>query len=63
MIPLAPCVPDFEVFRLGDEKQTDFQWLAKLFTKLAQSTGPENIGPERPLPGLLAPGQWTARPA
>ena len=27
----------------------------KLFTKSAQSSGPENIGPERPLPGLLAP--------
>ena len=26
------------------------------FTKAAQATGPENIGPERPLPGLLAPG-------
>ena len=26
----------------------------KKFTKRAQSTGPENIGPERPLPGLLA---------
>lgn len=26
----------------------------KLFTKLAQSFGPENIGPERPLTGLLA---------
>jgi hypothetical protein len=24
------------------------------FTKLAQATGPENIGPERTLPGLLA---------
>ena len=28
----------------------------KLFTEMAQSSGPENIGPERPLPGLLAPG-------
>ena len=27
-----------------------------LFTKSAQSSGPENIGPERPLPGLLAQG-------
>jgi hypothetical protein len=26
------------------------------FTKLAQSSGPENIGPERPLLGHLAPG-------
>ena len=26
------------------------------FTKSAQSSGPENIGPERPLPGLLAAG-------
>ena len=26
----------------------------KLFTKLAQSSGPENTGPERPLPGHLA---------
>jgi hypothetical protein len=26
------------------------------FTKKAQATGPENIDPERPLPGLLA--QW-----
>lgn len=25
------------------------------FTKSAQATGPENIKPERPLPGLLAP--------
>ena len=25
------------------------------FTKSAQATGPENIEPERPLPGLLAP--------
>jgi hypothetical protein len=28
----------------------------KLFTKRAQSSGPENIGPERPLPGHLAAG-------
>jgi hypothetical protein len=28
----------------------------KEFTKSTQSSGPENIGPERPLPGLLAPG-------
>ena len=54
---LAPCVPDFEVFSLKNEKQANFQWFAKLFTKLAQSTGPENIGPERPLPGLLAPSR------
>ena len=26
------------------------------FTETGQSTGPENIGRERPLPGLLAPG-------
>lgn len=24
------------------------------FTEHAQATGPENVGPERPLPGLLA---------
>lgn len=29
----------------------------KLFTKSTQSRGPENIGPERPLRGLLARGQ------
>ena len=29
----------------------------RLITELAQSTGPENIGPERPLPARLAPGQ------
>jgi len=28
----------------------------KLFTKPAQLSGPENIDPERPLPGRLAPG-------
>jgi len=28
----------------------------KLFTKSAQSSGPENIRYKRPLPGLLAPG-------
>jgi hypothetical protein len=27
----------------------------KKFTKMAQSSGPENIGPERTLPGLLIP--------
>jgi hypothetical protein len=26
------------------------------FTETVQSTGPENIGPQRPLPGPLAPG-------
>ena len=26
------------------------------FTKLAKATGPENIGPERPLSGLMAQG-------
>ena len=30
--------------------------LYRLFTKSARSTGPENIGPERPLPDLLAHG-------
>ena len=28
----------------------------KKFTKSTQSSGPENIGPQRPLPGLLAAG-------
>ncbi|WP_372922481.1 hypothetical protein, partial [Roseovarius sp.] len=28
----------------------------KLFTKSAQSSGPENIGPQRPLPGLTVSG-------
>ena len=31
--------------------------LYKLFTKSAQATASENIGPERTLPGLLAPEQ------
>jgi len=29
----------------------------KLNTEMAQSSGPENVGPKRVLPGLLATGQ------
>ena len=45
-----------EVFSLAALKSYMFTVSYKLFTKTAQSSGPENIGPERPLPGLLAPG-------
>jgi len=48
--------------RTGPLSNSDFQTgkciknrqLTKLFTKSAQATGPENIGPERTLPGLFA---------
>jgi hypothetical protein len=33
-----------------------------LFTKTAQSSGPENIGPERPLPGHLPAGSVLSPP-
>ena len=42
------------MFSYKKNKAQVFQWLGGLFTKSAQSSGPENIGPERPLPGLLA---------
>ena len=47
--------PGIEVFRSPFGKFMLFQLVIKLFTKLAQSSGPENISPERPLPNLLAP--------
>jgi hypothetical protein len=37
-------------------RTTFFSDVCKLFTKSAQSSGPENIGPERPLSGNLAVG-------
>ena len=37
------------------EESPVFPEVYKLCTKSAQSSGPENIGPERPLPCLLAP--------
>lgn len=44
-----------EVFR-GTLEKLEIPDGCKLFTKTAQSTGPENIGPERPLSVILAPG-------
>ena len=37
-------------------KNIEMPVACNLFTKSAQSSGPENMGPERPLSGLLAPG-------
>jgi hypothetical protein len=50
----APCV---EMFRCKLHKAQVFQWLGGLFTQTTQSSGPENIGQERPLSGRLAPRQ------
>ena len=41
---------------LRRNKCVKIQTLASYSPKLRSHTGPENIGPERPLPGLLAPG-------
>lgn len=49
--------PDIEVFSLTLDKSLHFQSVNELFTKTAQSSGPENIGPERTLPGHLALGR------
>ena len=39
----------------AQRRNLSFQGLGRLFTKSAQSSGPENVGPERPLPSHLAP--------
>jgi hypothetical protein len=53
---LWPLVPDFEVISLTNGKHVQFQWIDKLSTKLAQSTGQENNGPERRLPAIPEAG-------
>ena len=40
--------------QLHPRKKKAISFCCKLFTKSAQSSGPENIGPRRPLPGRLA---------
>ena len=48
--------PSVEVFSQERRKTKFCQRLGGLFTKLAQSSGPENIAHGRPFPGHLAPG-------
>ncbi len=40
----------------GKEFSVEILYAYRLYTKSAQSRGPENIDPERPLPGLPAQG-------
>ena len=51
---ITPDVTDIECLAFGQEAFI-FSEFYKKFTKSAQSSGPENIGPEGPLSGHLAP--------
>jgi len=51
---ITPDVTDIECLAFGQEVFF-FSEFYKKFTKSAQSSGPENIGPERPLPSNFAP--------
>jgi hypothetical protein len=54
--PVAVFGPSIELLQLHCRNISTFQCINELFTKLAPSSGPENIGSGRPLSGLPAQG-------
>jgi hypothetical protein len=52
----SPSATQIEVFRSSPKKIYAYQHLIELFTKTAQSSGPESIGPERRFLGLSSQG-------
>jgi NADPH-dependent curcumin reductase CurA len=52
----SPSATQIEVFRSSQKKIYAYQHLIELFTKTAQSSGPESIGPERRFLGLSSRG-------